>query len=179
GQGHAEYAGLDDVVGDNRQEDVDFFRPNSSSLLDYSYAAVWDMSFQVVAAMFEKLGHFSCLIRSLLALKLTIVGVPAHQVPLLLGLTASRAEPQLQHPSTGRALFMSLKGVGVDERWLKATTLVVLRSDERAERQNEERKDVEMKKLRQKLTCKAKPMPSFYRIQRASKTTSESNRINP
>ncbi|GJY12781.1 protein kinase, ATP binding site-containing protein [Tanacetum coccineum] len=69
GQGHAEYAGLDDVVGDNR-------------LLDYSYAVVWDMSFQVVAAMFDKLG-----------------------------LTASRAEPQLQHPGkhpdTGRALFMS------------------------------------------------------------------------
>ncbi|GJV45364.1 RRP12-like protein [Tanacetum coccineum] len=29
------------------------------SLLDYSYAAVWDMSFQVVAAMFDKLGEFS------------------------------------------------------------------------------------------------------------------------
>ncbi|GJR56303.1 hypothetical protein Tco_1406824, partial [Tanacetum coccineum] len=120
GQGHAEYAGLDDVVGDNQQKDVDFFRPNSSSsLLDYSYAAVWDMSFQVVATMFDKLG------------------------------------------------------VGVDERWLKATSLVILRSDERAERRNEERKDDEIKKLRQKLTCKAKPMPSFYRTQGASKTTSE------
>ncbi|GKD26541.1 hypothetical protein Tco_1232755, partial [Tanacetum coccineum] len=110
GQGHAEYAGLDDVVGDNQQKDVDFFRPNSSSsLLDYSYAAVWDMSFQVVATMFDKLG-----------------------------LTASRAKPQLQHPGTGR-----------------------------------ERKDAEMKKLRHILTCKAKPMPSFYRTQGASKTTSE------
>ncbi|GKA18287.1 hypothetical protein Tco_0698124 [Tanacetum coccineum] len=64
GQGHAEYVGLDDVVGDNRQEDVDFFRPNSSmclylSLLDYSYAVVWDMSFQVVAAMFKKLGPYN------------------------------------------------------------------------------------------------------------------------
>ncbi|KAF5793009.1 putative armadillo-like helical protein [Helianthus annuus] len=29
------------------------------SLLDYSFAAVWDMSFQVVAAMFDKLGEFS------------------------------------------------------------------------------------------------------------------------
>ncbi|KAI3786135.1 hypothetical protein L1987_45266 [Smallanthus sonchifolius] len=29
------------------------------SLLDYSFAAVWDMSFQVVAAMFDKLGGFS------------------------------------------------------------------------------------------------------------------------
>lgn len=29
------------------------------SLLDYSYAAVWDMSFQVVAAMFDKLGESS------------------------------------------------------------------------------------------------------------------------
>lgn len=29
------------------------------SLLHYSYAAVWDMSFQVVAAMFDKLGEFS------------------------------------------------------------------------------------------------------------------------
>nr|XP_043627919.1 RRP12-like protein [Erigeron canadensis] len=29
------------------------------SLLDYRYAAVWDMSFQVVAAMFDKLGEFS------------------------------------------------------------------------------------------------------------------------
>ena len=29
------------------------------SLLDYSYAAVWDMSFQVVAAMFDKLGNLS------------------------------------------------------------------------------------------------------------------------
>ncbi|XP_071737282.1 uncharacterized protein [Rutidosis leptorrhynchoides] len=28
-------------------------------LLDYSYAAVWDMSFQVVAAMFDKLGEYS------------------------------------------------------------------------------------------------------------------------
>ncbi|GJT90080.1 hypothetical protein Tco_1078925 [Tanacetum coccineum] len=125
GQGHAEYAGLDDVVGDNR-------------LLDYSYAVVWDMSFQVVAAMFDKLDlsdaniwlfpimrqktypehhsivgeilTFRFVKASLLALKLTIVGVPAHQVPLLLGLTASRAEPQLQHPGkhpdTGRALFM-------------------------------------------------------------------------
>ena len=27
------------------------------SLLDYSYAAVWDMSFQVVAALFDKLGN--------------------------------------------------------------------------------------------------------------------------
>ncbi|KAJ0762602.1 putative armadillo-like helical protein [Helianthus annuus] len=29
------------------------------SLLDYRFAAVWDMSFQVVAAMFDKLGEFS------------------------------------------------------------------------------------------------------------------------
>lgn len=29
------------------------------SLLDYSHSAVWDMSFQVVAAMFDKLGEFS------------------------------------------------------------------------------------------------------------------------
>ncbi|KAL4572212.1 hypothetical protein LXL04_018982 [Taraxacum kok-saghyz] len=29
------------------------------SLLDYTYTAVWDMSFQVVAAMFDKLGEFS------------------------------------------------------------------------------------------------------------------------
>ncbi|GKD14364.1 leucine-rich repeat, cysteine-containing subtype protein, partial [Tanacetum coccineum] len=36
-----------------------------------------------------------------------------------------------------------------------------------------ERKDAEMKKLRQILTFMAKPMPSFYRAQGASKTTSE------
>ncbi|GKA64388.1 hypothetical protein Tco_0763994, partial [Tanacetum coccineum] len=58
GQGDAEYAGLDDVVGDDGQEHVDFFRPTATGvyiLLDYSYPAVRDMSFQVVAAMFDKL----------------------------------------------------------------------------------------------------------------------------
>ncbi|GKB85463.1 hypothetical protein Tco_0957735 [Tanacetum coccineum] len=52
------YAGLDDVVGDDGQEHVDFFRPTAAGvyiLLDYSYPVVWDMSFQVVAAMFDKL----------------------------------------------------------------------------------------------------------------------------
>ncbi|GJT38446.1 hypothetical protein Tco_0938311 [Tanacetum coccineum] len=55
-------AGLDDVVGDDGQEHVDFFRPTATGvyiLLDYSYPAVRDMSFQVVAAMFDKLEDFS------------------------------------------------------------------------------------------------------------------------
>lgn len=31
------------------------------SLLDYKYHAVWDMAFQVVSAMFDKLGNYSYL----------------------------------------------------------------------------------------------------------------------
>ncbi|KAI3696536.1 hypothetical protein L1987_79554 [Smallanthus sonchifolius] len=82
----------------------------------------------------------------------------------------------------------SLKGVGVDERRLKAgPTSVALKSNERAERRKEffknleeksnareaersqlslkskEIKDTEMKKLRQNLNFKAKRLPSFYK----------------
>lgn len=31
------------------------------SLLDYRYGTVWDMSFQVVSTMFDKLGSLNCL----------------------------------------------------------------------------------------------------------------------
>ncbi|GKA37444.1 hypothetical protein Tco_0724009 [Tanacetum coccineum] len=75
-----------------------------SCLLDYSYAAVWGMSFQVVAAMFEKLGNL--FYNSYLTY--TSSTLPGNGSSS--GLTASRAEPQLQHPGkhpdTGRALFM-------------------------------------------------------------------------
>lgn len=35
------------------------------SLLDYRYAAVWDMSFQVTSSMFDKLGSHICVCLSL------------------------------------------------------------------------------------------------------------------
>ncbi|KAK1415699.1 hypothetical protein QVD17_31484 [Tagetes erecta] len=92
----------------------------------------------------------------------------------------------------------SLKGIGADERRLKSgPTSAILKSNEKAERRKEflknleeksnareaersklgskpkEVKDVEMKRPKQNLNFKAKPMPSFYRAQGVSKSSSE------
>ncbi|GJV73970.1 hypothetical protein Tco_1493965 [Tanacetum coccineum] len=50
GQRQVEYAGRDEVIGDDEQGHI--YRMCISC-----YAAVWDMSFQVVAAMFDKLDN--------------------------------------------------------------------------------------------------------------------------
>ncbi|XP_070037346.1 uncharacterized protein [Nicotiana tomentosiformis] len=57
--------GVDDIISSNTDMRksgptiIEKICATIESLITYHYAAVWDMSFQVVAAMFDKLGHYS------------------------------------------------------------------------------------------------------------------------
>ncbi len=56
--------GVDEIIMMNPHNDARMFGPTIiekicvtiENLLDYHYAAVWDMAFQVVSTMFDKLG---------------------------------------------------------------------------------------------------------------------------
>nr|DAD31079.1 TPA_asm: hypothetical protein HUJ06_009930 [Nelumbo nucifera] len=88
------------------------------------------------------------------------------------GVEKGRYQTDQVGPRQNFASAGALRAAGVSQTSAKSvpSSSFGLRSDERAEKQKEVKKEAEIKKLRQSLNFKATPMPDSYRTQGMSKT---------